>query len=104
MLAKEYIGETAELDFRKPVMKDGEAEWIATGLTGKDLSKANLSTNSQNGQWVVDLEFNGAGTKKFADLTKQHPPDAYRLPDWETPLLKHHTHHQMHAGAPGLSL
>ena len=69
--AKEYIGETAELDFRKPVMKDGEAEWIATGLTGKDLSKANLSTNSQNGQWVVDLEFNGAGTKKFADLTKQ---------------------------------
>ena len=69
--AKEYIGETAELDFRKPVMKDGEAEWIATGLTGKDLSKANLSTNSQNGQWVGDLEFNGAGTKKFADLTKQ---------------------------------
>ena len=69
--AKEYLGETAELDFRKPVMKDGEMEWVATGLTGKDLSKANLSTNSQNGQWVVDLEFNGEGTKKFADLTKK---------------------------------
>ena len=69
--AKAYLGETAELDFRRQVMKDGGEEWEATGLTGKDLSRANLSTNSQNGQWVVDLEFNGAGTKKFADLTKQ---------------------------------
>jgi len=69
--AKAYIGETAELDFRKPVIKDGMETWVPTGLTGKDLTKANLSTNSQNGQWVVDLEFNGSGTKKFADLTRQ---------------------------------
>ncbi len=69
--AKAYLGETAELDFRKPVMKDGMPEWEKTDLTGKDLERADLSTNSQNGQWVVDLTFNGAGTKKFADLTKQ---------------------------------
>ena len=68
--AKAYLGETAELDFRKPVMKDGTEIWMPTGLTGKDLTRANLSTNSQNGQWVVDLEFNGNGTKKFAELTK----------------------------------
>ena len=68
--AKAYLGETAELDFRKPVMKNGTEEWVATGLTGKDLTSANLSTNSQNGQWVVDLEFNAQGTKKFATLTK----------------------------------
>ena len=68
--AKAYLGETAELDFRKPVIKDGTEVWEATGLTGKDLTRANLSTNSQNGQWVVDLEFNGNGTKKFAELTK----------------------------------
>ena len=68
--AKAYLGETAELDFRKPVMKNGMEGWEATGLTGKDLTSANLSTNSQNGQWVVDLEFNGAGTKKFAELTR----------------------------------
>ena len=66
-----YLGETAELDFRKPVMKNGIEEWEPTGLTGKDLTKASLSTNSQNGQWVVDLEFNGEGTKKFADLTRK---------------------------------
>ncbi len=69
--AKAYLGETAELDFRKPVMQDGIESWEATGLTGKDLTSANLSTNSQNGQWVVDLTFNSTGTKKFADLTKK---------------------------------
>ena len=69
--AKAYLGETAELDFRKPVMMPNNMEaWVPTGLTGKDLVRANLSTNSQNGQWVVDLEFNDAGTKKFAELTK----------------------------------
>ena len=70
--AKAYLGETAELDFRKPVMQpNGMEAWLPTGLTGKDLTRANLSTNSQNGQWVVDLEFNSTGTKKFADLTKK---------------------------------
>lgn len=70
--AKAYIGETAELDFRKPVMlKDGETAWEKTGLSGKQLNRANLSTNSQNGQWVVDLEFDGEGTKMFAELTKK---------------------------------
>ena len=68
--AKAYIGETAELDFRRPVVVNGTEIWEPTGLTGKDLTRANLSTNSQNGQWVVDLEFNAAGTKKFAELTK----------------------------------
>jgi len=67
--AKAFLGETAELDFReegKPV--DGKPTWNSTGLSGKDLSKSILST-SQNGQWVVDLQFNDKGTRKFADLT-----------------------------------
>lgn len=69
--AKEFLGETAELDFKKegPVI-NGEQTWISTGLSGKDLSKAILST-SQNGQWVVDLQFNDKGTRKFADLTSK---------------------------------
>ena len=68
--AKAFIGETAELDFRRPVIKNGTEVWESTGLTGKDLNRSSLSTNSQNGQWVVDLEFNAEGTKKFATLTK----------------------------------
>lgn len=69
--AKAYLGETAELEFRRPVMEEGVEFWAPTGLTGKDLNKAALTTNSQNGQWVVSLEFNGEGTKKFAALTKE---------------------------------
>lgn len=68
--AKEFLGETAELEFKKAgKAMNGDEEWITTGLSGKDLSRALLSTNSTNGEWVVDLEFNDAGTKKFADLT-----------------------------------
>ena len=69
--AKAYLGETAELDFRKPVLKNGVEEWEPTGLTGKDLTRASVGNNSQNGQWVVELEFNGEGTRKFADLTRK---------------------------------
>lgn len=69
--AKEFLGETAELDFKKEgPMINGEQTWISTGLSGKDLSKALLST-SQDGQWVVDLQFNDKGTRKFADLTSK---------------------------------
>lgn len=70
--AKEFLGETAELEFKKegPVV-NGQPTWITTGLSGKDLSKSILNTNSSNGEWVVDLTFNDKGTRKFADLTKQ---------------------------------
>ena len=69
--AKEFIGETAELAFKKegPVV-NGEQTWISTSLSGNDLSRAALST-SQAGQWVIDLQFNAKGTKKFADLTSK---------------------------------
>lgn len=67
--AKEFLGDTAELQFKKegtPI--NGKPVWIATGLSGKDVSKALVGT-SQGGEWVVDLEFNDKGTQKFADLT-----------------------------------
>ncbi|MDD3238141.1 MAG: protein translocase subunit SecD [Candidatus Gastranaerophilales bacterium] len=69
--AKEFIGDTAELEFKKPVTVQGGNEgWASTGLTGKDLRKAAVATD-QTGQYVVSLEFNDAGTKKFGDLTTQ---------------------------------
>ena len=69
--AKEFIGETAELKFMKEAnagVEDGK--WIETGLSGNDLSRANLAT-SANGKWVVELEFNDKGTKKD---TSKFPP------------------------------
>ena len=69
--AKAFIGETAQLEFkREGKAADGSPIWVSTGLTGRDLSKSNLSTD-QSGQWVVGLEFNAEGAKKFADLTKE---------------------------------
>ena len=68
--AKKFLGETAELAFKKEIQNGSTVSWADTGLTGNDLNRATLSTSS-NGQWVVDLEFNDKGTRKFADLTQQ---------------------------------
>ena len=35
--AKEFIGQTAQLEFKRPVVKNNEITWESTGLTGKDL-------------------------------------------------------------------
>ncbi len=66
--AKEFLGDTAELQFKKegtPI--NGQPVWISTGLSGKDVRKALIGT--QGSEYVVDLEFNDKGTRKFADLT-----------------------------------
>lgn len=70
--AKEFLGETAALEFKRPTKGFNNTQgWADTGLTGKDLSKALISTNAGNGEWVVSLEFNGDGTRKFAALTQE---------------------------------
>ena len=58
------IGKTAMLEF-----KDEEGNTV---LTGTDLKDAQASTNQQNGQNVVNLEFSDEGAKKFADLTTKN--------------------------------
>ena len=69
--AKAFIGETAQLEFKQPGKTEkGVISWEPTGLTGKDLSKSQLTTDS-TGQWVVSLEFNAEGAKKFAELTEK---------------------------------
>ena len=45
--AKAFIGETAQLEFKKPgKVEKGVTTWESTGLTGKDLSKSQLTTDS----------------------------------------------------------
>lgn len=70
--AKKFLGETAELEFKEPngTDKDGNVIWKSTGLTGKDLRKSSVST-SQSGEWIVSLEFNTEGAKKFGQLTRK---------------------------------
>ena len=69
--AKRLVGQTAQLEFKKPgTDANGNRIWIDTDLTGRDLTKASRTTD-QMGHWVVSLEFNSEGSKKFADLTKE---------------------------------
>ncbi len=70
--AKEFIGQTAQLEFKRPVtLFDGSQGWESTGLTGKDLKKALVGSTPSTGEWMVELEFNLQGAQKFSNLTKE---------------------------------
>ena len=77
--AKEFLGETAELEFKKPVYdaQGNFIRWESSGLTGKYLKKAEV-TSQNNTEWAVSLHFDAEGTKMFADLTQEllHKPMA----------------------------
>ena len=70
--AKEFFCLTAELEFKRPagIDENGDIKWESTGLTGKDLKKALVGSSPGNGEWVVSIEFNQEGAKKFAHLTR----------------------------------
>lgn len=44
-------------------------EWKTTGLSGKQLKRAEVAQDSRTGQTQVSLNFDDAGTKLFADIT-----------------------------------
>ncbi len=48
------------------------SEWKSTGLSGKQLKRAEVTDNSQTGQIQVSLNFDNAGTKLFADITTRN--------------------------------
>lgn len=86
--ALELIGETAQLDFRKPVYGEAPAADTAvegetassepaiigfepTDLTGKNLTQARVDFDPQSGEPVVAIEFDGEGAQKFKELTTE---------------------------------
>lgn len=91
-VAIDQIGQTPFLEFRTQnqatpeatVGKDGKvtldplAGWLTTGLTGKQLKKANVDvpqgTAGQvlNGRVAVRLDFNGEGKDLFAKITSEN--------------------------------
>lgn len=74
--ATSLIGQTAQLDFRfsKVATPSSITDFMATGLTGRDLRSANVQFDNQKntGQPVVGIEFSPEGTKKFADITSKN--------------------------------
>jgi preprotein translocase subunit SecD len=73
------VGQTAKLEFREFInipqstisgmMIPTLVNTKATGITGKDLKKAQLSFSNQTGEPEVYIEFTPEGSQKFSDLT-----------------------------------
>jgi len=85
--ALQLLGQTAEMEFRevdpnKPVTSSatdsGRAlaeevmAMIPTGLTGKDLERAQVEFDQESGQPVVGLVFTPEGKEKFSQITKRN--------------------------------
>ena len=67
--ARERLGKVGELTFRR---LDAHGNWVTTGISGKDLKRAQLQ--DQSGQWVVAFTLSAEGAKKFAALTSNLAP------------------------------
>ncbi len=77
--ALELIGTTALLEFKTQIASPSASatssavafldQFAETGLTGKQLERAQTSFNSKTGEPVVSLQFNDEGKKLFADIT-----------------------------------
>lgn len=78
--ASKTIGDTVALEFweQNPVPdptanpQDPLAGFKPTELSGKDLKRATVSFNQQTSEPEVNLQLNGDGAKKFADITKRN--------------------------------
>ena len=87
------IGETPILEFREKapdneiptgnvnengeIVIDPNAFWKATGLTGKNLKRATVTSTSQagaitSGGYAVSLQFDEEGTQLFSEITKRN--------------------------------
>lgn len=75
------IGQTAQLDFKEEATPEGKIATNTptifrltkdTGLTGKDVKKASVTFNSQNGNPQVALEFTKTGAKLFGEITSRN--------------------------------
>jgi preprotein translocase subunit SecD len=69
--AIDLIGKTAQLDFRE---QDGDSQedWIATGLTGKQLKNATVGFDQTTNAPQINLEFNAEGAELFEKITERN--------------------------------
>lgn len=62
----------AQVDASGTLTLDPNAQWVSTGLSGKQLQRATVDFETANGipnQVVVRLQFNSDGTKLFSQIT-----------------------------------
>jgi preprotein translocase subunit SecD len=69
--AKEYIGKTAKLEFKRLEKEGDQLKWVSTGVTGRDLKKSLVGTDNTTGAWLITFQLNSEGAKKFGKLTTE---------------------------------
>ena len=74
------IGRTANLTFLEiPNANDPNAQPVATGITGKDVSRADPNFDPQTGAPIVTLQMKGEAVQKFSTLTTRISQENGRL-------------------------
>jgi preprotein translocase subunit SecD len=68
--AKRRLGRVGKLEFKKLTP---QGEWVNTGVSGKDFTKADVGTK-QSGDWIVQFSLNPEGAQKFGKLTAELAP------------------------------
>jgi preprotein translocase subunit SecD len=63
------IGQTAQLDFRE--LGEGE-DFVGTGLSGKDLSRADVDFDPNTGSPLITLTFTDDGAQEFEEITERN--------------------------------
>lgn len=97
--ALELVGRTAQLEFKlQRELTEAEmieatqsaAVWLnafeSTGLTGKQLKRAQMQFDPQTSQPVIALEFNDEGRDLFAEISKNHIGEVLAIFIDETPV------------------
>lgn len=70
--AANLVGKTAKLEFRELTATES-ADFVATDLTGADLTKAAVTFGGGGSSGpVVSIQFNEKGAEKFAQITKRN--------------------------------
>ncbi len=78
--AVNLIGQTAQLSFKEEASSEAKVATMPailkltkdTGLTGRDVKKASVTFDSQDGKPQVALEFTPAGAKLFGEITSRN--------------------------------
>src|SRR3989344_5889963 len=69
--ATDLIGKTAQLEFKEldPSSTEQDVKWLPTGLTGRQLKRAQVSFDQTTNAPQVGLQFNDDGKRLFGEIT-----------------------------------
>ena len=72
--AIDLIGKTAQLEFREldPASTENDVKWLPTGLSGKQLKRAQVSFDQTTNAPQVGLQFNDDGKRLFGEITERN--------------------------------